>query len=407
MPHFWIKFCLFCLSVIFFIGGIVFILNYHADNLIVAAPANAEAYFHGDPRLIAKLPDKQAGFVYDWLVAKSALKRDQWQNALQAVKHEVAVFTLNRQAFGLIKNNKQNRKTLFINNISYSEYRGYAYFPALNVDGLDFSGDNWIKRSRKKINSADIDVVLKNLASLNIPASAGSTEPVAALAYLSKHGIKINVFGQVGAINVSSFKPNIANIPNNASLYFQGLEPSAISQKAPYSLKNFNFLMLKSLSGPVEYLSAGSGFLIYALKENNELADIKSSILNVLANIAPRQIAKILPDSTKSIQLIADPSAWKFNDSTENNIQISSIKEPKAQIDLKISAIDKFYVIANNINNINAAANLKTNDLFGNCSKFSKKNLIFINPSAFRLDKYLNSIIIKNINSDKIFICLH
>lgn len=410
MPLFWKKFYLFCLSITISVAGLIFILNYHADNLIGAAPANAEAYFHGDPRLIAELPDKQAGFIYDWLAAKSALKRDQWQNALQAIKHEVAIFTLNRQTFGLMKNTEKFKNVLTQNHISYAESGRFIYFPALKTSALDFSGENWLKQAQIKSNTADIAIYLKNLSTMGVPLSAvqsGQTSTISALANISKNGVKISARGRLGAPNIASFKPNMTEIPDNASIYFHGFALNIISQKAPYSVKNFNFLLLKSLSGPVEYLSTGSNVLIYALKKDNDLTDIKSSILNIMANIAPRQIAKILPDSTRSVQLIADPSAWKFNDSAENNVQTSSIKEPKAQIDLKISSIDKFYVIANNVNSINATSNLETNNLFGNCINFSKKNLIFINPSAFKLDKYLNSIIIKNINSDKISICLH
>lgn len=409
--RFWPKLFLQTFSIICAIAGLIFIFNFHFDSLIRFAPSNAEVYINFNPSELTKLNAKQRDAALRWLEINSDINSAAWQNIFSNVKHEISLFMVNGKVFGIARDNKQMEKTLTAGNISFVKQDNVLYFPKLIVLPTRISATDWFKQSGQRINLSDFSIYLKNLSYLNIPlATAEQRQPLAITGKIKDDSVLLNVYGDAGQSAPSTLSRQIKTLPLTTNIYLRGMSIDQISQNAPFSRQNFQFLLLQSLKGPVEYLNTDKGFLVYALKEGNSFQQLENSTLTIISNILPTKKSKLLPDNTIAVNLVIDPKAWQFKQINENTV---NLLEPRLDLNMTIKQTDNLMIINNNniaittANGQNMANNRCTNQI-SSIFPWLNRHLIYVNVGNNNPQGQLfDSMTIINKSKAKETICLH
>lgn len=386
-----------------FLASGFFVLAVQADNLVQSAPAETEIYFHSQTTSLNHWPEKHKTTFINWLAGRSSLNQQQWRAIWQIPSQEISLFTINKQVFGILKNNRQALQALKDQNIPYVSSDRVLYFPKVVISNTDLTQTPEYKaQSTHKTNFSEFRLYIKNLAYLNFPslslsALAGEPEsPLEIIGRAADQDLRLKVYGAVGQKQIKNFSPQIKILPAQFDLYFQGLSLAKAGQKAPYSKSALKFLVLKSFNGPTEYLSQDQSFILYAQTKENDITAIQNAISVILANIYPKEQIKTLPDDTKSIQLIAQPESYPFQKIADRQF---SLNLPELKLNLKLEQKGEFLVLSNNAPFLNTTAEATAP------IKTSKNTLIIKNNQANSLS--FNQITIKNRDVHKINICIH
>ena len=384
--------------------GCLFVLFFSpSDSLVKFVPAEATLYLHSKNNFLAKLPENQKNLFLNWLGTKSTLTQTQWQQIIHLKNKEFALFTLNSQFFSLTKNNPTLKTFLVNNKISFTEVNDILYIPAIKITNSAFNQETWYKKIRKHFNFSALNVYIKNPRALDIPTALINTKdlPLVVTNTTIQNTNCYNLRGQIG-LNVSEKQdPKLSSTPDT-QLYFNNLPTSAIAQKVDYTLNNFPLLLLKTLSGSVEFVYNSDNFVIRASKKQNSLDYIKTNIQFILAQTKPLERTKLLPDETTSIQLIADPTKYQFA-SVDNKYQQIKINDPNFEINIQETEND--YYIFNNYATLNSTqtnTNTRLNPFFNK----TKQGILYLNSKEIPNLQNLSAIWFLNKNANNLSICI-
>ncbi|MBU0546539.1 hypothetical protein KKA13_04810, partial [Patescibacteria group bacterium] len=175
---------------------LIFLFCNHLDTLASEIPAQAEIYFHANAKDIQQIPREQKDIILNWLEKGSTVSRDSWQELFNASADEIGIFTLNKQIFGITKNNPAVISILQNRNIEFSLNENALYFPSLNVADKKISTEPWYMESKRKINFAKYNLFLKNSSAIAILQSfseINTTKPVSAFGKLENNHLIFNI----------------------------------------------------------------------------------------------------------------------------------------------------------------------------------------------------------------------
>jgi hypothetical protein len=398
---FWLKFNLFVLAVLVFIGCWAFLFNLHADNLDKYVPAEAETYAHFNSKVLSKVPEEQKAFYLDWLAQQSTISAENWEQVLKLTRGEIGLFTINGQVFSVIKPRNKVHDFLNKQKIMYSGSKSVTYFPSLTAPTQVLAEEEWYKQTKNKINFADFVIYSESLAKSATTIPLLNYEELYPLAILGNFGNKtlnLTMKGNVGQAKTALLKPQIEQIPDSAKLYFRNFSGNSLIQMLPKADLNYDFAILQKLTGPIEYLQTESGSIIYALADLNDAELIKAYSAETLAHLSPSERAKELPDGTAAIHLIADPAVWTFEINDNNVANIKHVNDLDLGYEIGIKQTAEYIMIQNSEPSLDAAA------VATSCSynSWKPKTSIYIQPEG----NIFSNIVITNKNQTTIGVCI-
>ena len=415
MRFFYAKLFAFLLAVAIAILCLIFLFANHGDNLVRFVPAEAEAYFHAKTRDILKLPENQWQTYTSWLADKSGLPAPAWQSVLTELNDEVGIFTINGQAFGLVKNTPHAQALLNKNlvvGIDSNQSRqsvpknNALIFPALSLSATKLTDTKWFEDTRRKLVFSDYALYLKKLNSNIFPFPAlGTEKPIAVFGSVDNGVLKLKVRGDVGQPLRGQQKMQLTNLPDNFNFYFRNINTSTMTQKAEYTAENFRFNLLKLVNGPVEYLDTATGFTLFVGTANNPIEELKQNIAGLLALTEPTKKEKSLPDGTIAIQRIVDPDDWQFKETIEDGQSVWELANVNPENSLSILQRGKLYSIKHYPKASNPNWTIST-DIMDKCGKFSNKSSTLVNLKKMSHQTSLNHLYLINHSANHLVVCI-
>ncbi|NQT49539.1 hypothetical protein HQ571_02480 [Candidatus Kuenenbacteria bacterium] len=423
MHNFWLKFFSFIFAVILFCACFAFLFFNHADNLVKFAPVNAEVYLHSNAKFIERIPEKHFDVYLNWLEEKSTLTKDQWQEFFDNTKGEFGLFTINGQVFGMVRKDDKTLKRFRKGTIAFAENENAIYFPPLKLSESYLTETDWYNGARKRINFSKFTIYSKNFSYLNFPVTsitADSQKPIVIFGDNKEEQLKLTIFGLNNPKTKNFSKQNITLLSEGTNFYGKNVLADNIAQKTEYIPENFNFNLLSIINGPVEFEENQSEFTIYLQKADNDLEVLKSDILNIIAQTVPVEKEKLLPDHSVAVQLIADSSAWNFENKNVKRDEgvapdVLELNVPEQRINLQLTETDLHYIIKNLFNTKESGAtpsssltshdSLQTKNIPKKCKLFAKSYL-YMNLSNTSLSDYFAQAIVINNNPNKTIICI-
>jgi len=400
MNNFPIKLTLFLLSIILFVGCSVFLLLNHVDTIDKYIPGEAETYLHLNINSTDKLNADKKDHVLNWLESKSTINKEDWENLLLNVKNELGLFSMNGQIFVLTKENKDLIDYLSQEKQSFSQNDRGIIIPALTLTQTSLIDQSWYKEIKNKVTFSDFVLYSKDLGKIEKTVPLLKTPdlyPIAAFGDIHKNNISLAVIGNVGQAKTKLENSNVKDIPTGTTLYLRNIEAKTITA-LNIPEENIELSIIKLLSGPIEYLKNKDGCVIYINKTQNNLAKLKSSILDTVALLHPVEVERELPDGTIGIHLIANKGLSKHFSQVGNKWgTLTETDEYPFQFDLVVEETEKNIVIT--LNNPQ-----KTELITSKCNlpKFRKSSSLYLSTNIPAWD----NVLIQNKNQTEISICI-
>src|SRR3989339_1593155 len=320
MHNFFLKFYLLIFGILFFVGGILFLLLNHVDTLYRFVPAEAENYLHIQPRSLNELSEAQRTEIYGWLKNHSSISENAWKNILESKQRELGLFSLNGQIFGVVRNNNQIKSLLLSKGISTAYNKQVVFFPHLALSNpivSSLADQAWFKTVRQRICFKDFILYSHNLNTLqlNMPLLKNAELPVTSfLGNFNDKTVRIETLGQVGQAKAASIADPLKTLPKETISYFRNLQVEEMAKFNAVS-DNLELSILQKLSGAIEYYKDNVGSQVKISKKSQTLEQLKKAVLSSLARLYPSRTERILPDGSVAINLIANEDAWVFVES--------------------------------------------------------------------------------------------
>ena len=400
MNKFAIKLSLFLLSVVIFIGCSVFLLLNHVDTIDKYVPGEAETYLNVNIHSTYKLTAEKKDHLLNWLESKSTINKESWGNLFLNVKNELGLFSMNGQIFVITKENKELTTYLAQEKQSFTKNDKALIIPALNLTQTSLIDQDWYNSLKNKITFSDFVLYSKDLGKLEKTVPLLKTPdlyPIAAFGDIHKNNVTLDVIGNVGQAKTKLTKANIKDIPAGTKLYLRNIEAKTItSLKVPG--ENIELSIIKLLNGPIEYLKNEEGCVIYIDKTQNNLAELKSSILDTVALLHPVEVEKELPDGTIGIHLVADKGLSEYFAQAGNKWgTLTERDESPFQFDLVVEETENNLVIT--------LDNPQKDELItSKCKlpKFRKSSSLYLSTNI----PAWNNVLIQNKNQTELTICI-
>ena len=379
-------FILIIFSIIIFIGSWIFLLGQTQDYLAQFIPSQAETYLHTKIKTINSLEINKFTYFINFLSQKSNLKPEQWQELIKNIDNQVGFFTINQQIFLVTNKNNNLIKYLESNNLSFLEQNDLIYYPELKLNETSLDKQAWFIKIKPKTYFNDFNIYIKDPNSLNLAYTFNKSEnePILIKGIIKSNTVKLLLKDSVLTKNHKKFESEPLN--SDFIAYFNGITVENLEQQTNFSANNFIYHLAQSINGPIELLRTTTYDKIVLQKKLNNIENIKQSISNILAYIYPTEKQKELPDGTIATNYIADPAQWTLalaeHTDEHSNYLIQNIK-PDFNVSLEEST-DNITVIFNQNSNISTTEQdqvtaITTKD----CSNFTTKSYIMINPKQF------------------------
>lgn len=400
MNNFAIKLYLFFLAIILFVGCSTFLLLNHVDTLDQYVPGEAETYLHVNINSTYKLNADKKDHILNWLESKSTINKEGWQQILLNIDNEIGFFSMNGQIFALTKENKSLSNYLVQEKQSFTQKDKAIIIPALNLTQTALTDQAWYKSLKNKITFSDFVIYSKDLGKLEKTVPLLKTSglyPIAAFGDIHRNKVTFDVIGNVGQTKTRLTKSNIKEIPTGTKLYLRNIKAKTIaSMKVPG--ETLELSIIKLLTGPIEYLKKEGGSIIYINKTQNNLNELKSSILNTVALLHPVEVERELPDGTIGIHLVADEGLSDYFDQVGNKWgTLAESEEYPFQFDLIVEETEKNLIVT--LNNPE-----KSKLITSKCKlpKFRKSSSLYLSTNVPAWE----NVLIQNKNQTKLSICI-
>ncbi|MBT4723252.1 hypothetical protein HN958_04685 [Candidatus Falkowbacteria bacterium] len=395
--HYTNKLIIATIAVIFIISGLLFLIFHHKDTLITFAPGEATAYLHTTSKSFNKLPESKKNLFLKYLEQKSSLNKTKWNESLSNVNDEFALFSVKKQAFGMIKQTENNVSLLNSQNIPFSQTDEVLFFPKINVSNEKLTDQDWFKKTNTTINFSKYTLLAQNSSLLNVNfPEIQDNEPILAKMDLVNENLRIKLYGKLGQSKLK-FKRQVQELPEDTKLYISGLTFSKLSQKSDYTSENFPYILTQSLAIPFEYVETDDTFQLYLDKKDVSLENFGEKIKEILAFTYPTEENKLLPDNSIAKQLIANKDNWQFESHSINGYKIN---DPE----LYIYDLNEHLLVTNAIQGSNFANNtIKLDQIAKNCNIKRSNQTIY---TKIATQDTTNNILISNINKNRISICI-
>ena len=250
----------------------------------------------------------------------------------------------------------------------------------------------WFQQIHHKINFNKFSGYLRNLNVINWPPDMTNSQLPITIS--SNDGKNFILNGEVGQLK-SNGKPQISSLSKDNSLYFRGLYTNNLN----YASKSLEYTILQSLTGPVEFVQNNdSSFLIYASNKNS-VSLIQDVVSEFLGNMFPKKLIKALPDKTTALHLIENKEAFKFQELQENKQTKYVLFDDFCDINMQIQEKNDLIEISYSYT---AAPDREISEIYKNCTKLNKKQLLIYKMT----DNAFNNLIISIINPKKIAVCI-
>lgn len=400
MNNFAIKLNLFLVSVILFAGCSVFLLFNHVDTIDKYVPGEAETYLHVNINSTHKLKTEKKDHLLNWLESKSTINKEGWENLLLNVKNELGLFSMNGQIFVITKENRKLSAYLAQEKQSFTQKDKTIIIPALNLTQSSLIDQDWYQKVNAKVTFSDFVLYSNDLGKIEKTVPLLKTPdlyPIAAFGDIHRNKVTIDVIGNVGQAKTKLAKSNIKEIPSKTRLYLRNIDANTINALTVPE-ESLELSIINFLNGPIEYLKNEAGCVIYVNKEQNNIDNVKSSILDTIGLLHPVEIEKELPDGTIGIHLVADSSLSEYFAQVGNKWgNLTEQEEYPFQFDLSVEELEKNLVITLN--------NPETTELItSKCKlpKYRKSSGLYISSPI----KAWENVLIQNKNQTELSICI-
>ena len=370
----------------------LFLFFLQKDTLYDYAPGQAQSYWHSNADFINALSDKQKNLLFNYLSSHSGISEQTLRNTFGLTKGEIAAFDINNQYFFIVEDISGNQKALTSQKISFQKNKRALIWPMASLDIGSIAEQAWFQQIHHKINFNKFSGYLRNLNVINWPpAMTNSQLPIT---ISSNDGKNFILNGEVGQLK-SNGKPQISSLSKDNSLYFRGIYTNNLN----YASKSLEYTILQSLTGPVEFVQNNdSSFLIYASNKNS-VSLIQDVVSEFLGNMFPKKLIKALPDKTTALHLIENKEAFKFQELQENKQTKYVLFDDFCDINMQIQEKNDLIEISDSYT---AAPDREISEIYKNCTKLNKKQLLIYKMT----DNAFNNLIISIINPKKIAVCI-